>query len=431
MTLSRSDWKAYVDRLALINRRAGALMQQYLDLNGYEDTQQLLGYAYALVTKYGGASSALACEMYDALALAQGVTLPAAEPAETADFGEVAKAVRGTMKNERNSVPDTVSRLVKQAGADTSVQNAIRDGAEWAWIPSGDTCAFCLTLASRGWQKASKKTLRGDHAEHIHAHCNCEFAIRFDGKSTVAGYDPEAYREAYYNAEGSTPKEKINALRRDWYAGNKDKINQQKRMSYKRRVEKSGENGKIGEEERSRNKPGNDDLAIVSEIVGQEAFAEKMRRVGEDDSITNILTHQARTTLWRRNGTPFEDLVFIDSTTGKTLVQRSQDIKGGVGATEKMKEMVASSPRRIIALHNHPHSMLPSRADLISAKHYKYGVIVCHNGSIIKYQVSEYADIDTADAILDFMQPDFTSGKISEGQLEQLARFGVSMEVHI
>lgn len=240
MTISRSDWKAYVDRLALINRRAGELMQQYLDLNGYEDTQQLLGYAYALVTKYGGASSALACEMYDALALSQGVTLPAAEPAETADFGEVAKAVRGTMKNERNSVPDTVSRLVKQAGADTSVQNAIRDGAEWAWIPSGDTCAFCLTLASRGWQRASKKTLKGDHAEHIHAHCNCEFAIRFDGKSTVAGYDQEAYRAAYYNAEGSTPKEKVNALRRDWYAKNKDRVNEQKRAAYKVRVEERG-----------------------------------------------------------------------------------------------------------------------------------------------------------------------------------------------
>lgn len=239
MTLSRSDWKAYIDRLAQINERAGALMQQYLDANGYEDTQRLIAYAYALATKYGGAASSLACEMYDALALAQGAVLPAAEPAETAAFGEVAKAVRGTMKNGRNSVPDTVSRLVKQAGADTTVKNALRDGAEWAWIPSGDTCAFCLTLASRGWQKASKKTLRGDHAEHIHAHCNCEFAIRFDGRSTVAGYDPETYREAYDNAEGSTPKEKINALRRDWYAGNKEKINQQKRAAYAKRAEKS------------------------------------------------------------------------------------------------------------------------------------------------------------------------------------------------
>lgn len=238
MTLSRSDWKAYIDRLAQINERAGALMQQYLDANGYEDTQRLIAYAYALATKYGGAASSLACEMYDALALAQGAVLPAAEPAETAAFGEVAKAVRGTMKNGRNSVPDTVSRLVKQAGADTTVKNALRDGAEWAWIPSGDTCAFCLTLASRGWQKASKKTLRGDHAEHIHAHCNCEFAIRFDGKSTVAGYDPEAYREAYDHAEGSTPKEKINALRRDWYAGNKEKINQQKRAAYAERQNK-------------------------------------------------------------------------------------------------------------------------------------------------------------------------------------------------
>ena len=29
------------------------------------------------------------------------------------------------------------------------------------------------------------------NAEHIHANCDCEYAIRFDGRSTVAGYDPD------------------------------------------------------------------------------------------------------------------------------------------------------------------------------------------------------------------------------------------------
>ena len=47
-----------------------------------------------------------------------------------------------------------VSRLVKRAGADTTLKNAQRDGAEFAWVPHGDSCAFCLTLASRGWQRA-------------------------------------------------------------------------------------------------------------------------------------------------------------------------------------------------------------------------------------------------------------------------------------
>ena len=114
-----------------------------------------------------------------------------------------------------------------RAGADTTLKNAIRDGAEWAWVPHGDTCPFCLTLASRGRQKASAKALKGGHAEHIHAHCNCEYAIRFGSNTTVAGYDPDKYREQYNAAGGN-----INAMRRAQYAENRDAINAQKRAAY-------------------------------------------------------------------------------------------------------------------------------------------------------------------------------------------------------
>ena len=89
-----------------------------------------------------------------------------------------------------------------QVGADTTLKNAERDGAQFAWVPHGDTCAFCIALASRGWQYKSKKAMRNGHAEHIHAHCDCEYAVRFDGKSTVAGYDPDKYLEEYYDANG-------------------------------------------------------------------------------------------------------------------------------------------------------------------------------------------------------------------------------------
>lgn len=73
----------------------------------------------------------------------------------------------------------------------------------------------------------SKKALRNGHAEHIHAHCDCEYAVRFDGKSTVAGYDPDKYLEEYYDANGD-----INEMRRKRYAQNKDVINARKRELY-------------------------------------------------------------------------------------------------------------------------------------------------------------------------------------------------------
>ena len=46
------------------------------------------------------------------------------------------------------------------------------------------------------------------------------------------GYDPDRYLEMYENAEGSTPQEKINAMRRQQYAENAPTIRAQKRAAY-------------------------------------------------------------------------------------------------------------------------------------------------------------------------------------------------------
>jgi hypothetical protein len=226
MTISAKTWNDYVTRLSQLNRKAGQLMQQYMDTHGTEDADALIRYAYALVTKYGEGSAELAAQMYDAIAAAEEVFVPTAEPADTASYGEVARMVNGT----RTSPPQLqsgVSRLVKRAGADTTLKNARRDGAQWAWVPHGDTCPFCITLASRGWQTASAKTLKGDHAEHIHSNCDCEFAVRFNSGTNVAGYDPEKYLKQYRDA-GSD----VNAMRRIDYAARKDAINAQKRAAY-------------------------------------------------------------------------------------------------------------------------------------------------------------------------------------------------------
>lgn len=227
MQITAKTWNEYITRLSRLNQKAGQLMRQYIDTHGTESTDDLIAYAYGLVTKYGEGSAELACQMYDALAEAANAGVPAAEPAVPADYGEVARMVNATKNQNPANLPNGVSRLVKRAGADTTLKNAVRDGAEWAWVPHGDTCPFCITLASNGWQKASSKVLKGGHAEHIHANCDCEFAIRFDHNATVAGYDPDKYL-AQYNAAGGD----INKMRRIDYAARKDAINAQKRAAY-------------------------------------------------------------------------------------------------------------------------------------------------------------------------------------------------------
>lgn len=239
MTLSEKTWKKYIEKLRKINEKAAQLMEEYLathNVNTKEGRKAMLDYAYSLATSFGEGSAELACQMYDATAEMSGVTLPMAEPAPTATYKEVAVAVQGEMLRTDNIevVASTVGRLVKMAAADTTLQNALRDGAQFAWIPSGDTCPYCLMIASRGWQNAAKH--RGGHAEHIHTNCDCMYQIRFNADTKVAGYDPDSlYKQ--YAAGGDTPKERLNAMRRQYYAENRNAINAQKREAYRRRKE--------------------------------------------------------------------------------------------------------------------------------------------------------------------------------------------------
>ena len=99
MRITTQAWETYIRRLAQLNEKAAQLMAEYLAAHGTADTEALTDYAAALVQKYGEGSAELACQMYDALAEAANAGVPAAEPAEPADYGEVARMVNAT-KNQ-------------------------------------------------------------------------------------------------------------------------------------------------------------------------------------------------------------------------------------------------------------------------------------------------------------------------------------------
>ena len=250
MTIPEAEWLGFIERLRRIDDTAAEAITEYVKKNpGIYDaatgtfrlTDEVISYAYAVATKYGEASAALAAEMYDEVALAQSVSVPPAVPAKTATYGEVARALYGTFNDSKrvDMLGATTGRLVKQAGFDTTVQNAKRDGAQIAFVPHGDTCAFCLVKGSRGWDKAGSWAQNMDgHAAHCHAHCDCTYAVRFDKKSGVAGYDPDRLKKLYDDAApGGSSKEKINVLRRQLREENKEEINAQKRETYAARKE--------------------------------------------------------------------------------------------------------------------------------------------------------------------------------------------------
>ncbi len=242
VSISKEVWQNYIDGLEKVCEEAKALAKKYIEtheVDSDEGRRSLIEYCYGLSVKYGEAASEFACQMYDAISELEGAEVDPAEPAEPATYQETAKAVNGTMKNllRAEITAAAIGRLVKLCGQDTTLNNAIRDKAFFAWIPVGDTCPFCLGIAAEGWKRASQKALDGGHAIHIHGNCNCAYTIKHKEDTEYKSYEPGFYQEIFENAEGNTPEEKLNSIRRIAYDKNKAKIRAQKRSAYQKSKE--------------------------------------------------------------------------------------------------------------------------------------------------------------------------------------------------
>ena len=225
--ISQKEWNRYVELMASIcSEAAEQFSKAVIKAGGYGNMtpKQISEIAYSIIEYYGEGTAALTASVYDSIAALQKAAVAPAELARAADFEDVAKAVNAVLRDytDMSYMDAVVGKFVKQVGADTLVKNAIRDGAEVAWVPDGMTCAFCVTLASRGWETVSKRTLKNGHAEHIHPNCDCQYCVRFNDDVTVEGYQPELYKKMYYSADGKTPRDKINAMRREFYKLDKE-----------------------------------------------------------------------------------------------------------------------------------------------------------------------------------------------------------------
>lgn len=242
MIITRKVWQKYIDGMAKVSNKAKEEAERFVethDVDTEEGRQALIDFCYGLATKYGEASAEFACQMYDAISELEGANVEPAEPADTATYGEVAAAVNSTINYAMGAalVGAATYRLVKLAGQDTTLKNAIRDRAYYAWIVSGDTCAFCISIAAEGWKRATEKALSGGHAEHIHGNCDCAYAIKHEQETSYSSYTPERYQELFEEAEGDTQKDKINSLRRLAYKNNREKILEQKKTAYEKSKE--------------------------------------------------------------------------------------------------------------------------------------------------------------------------------------------------
>lgn len=116
------------------------------------------------------------------------------------------------------------------------------------------------------------------------------------------------------------------------------------------------------------------------------------------------------------------------------LTRNDYDADSEVMASKKMRQLVKNY-KGVIAIHNHPNNSLPSEADIRAAANYKYGLIVCHDGSVIKYQVkSDISETEIWDS--DYYIGLLTSNLVNYGYkkgdherlIKGLKRRGVKLE---
>ena len=139
------------------------------------------------------------------------------------------------------------------------------------------------------------------------------------------------------------------------------------------------------------------DATAINPVIKTAKYRNLYNNLDESTEIQRTAFQQAKAMLNHRNGTKYEDLTFIDTVTGKYLTRDDYDVENEVLPSRRMRSMVTNNdPYTVIAVHNHPGSSVPSIADIESAyRHkYKYGVVACHNGTVMKYEVlGEYNEV--------------------------------------
>lgn len=218
MELPRRELDAYDERLSRLEREAMEHVRQRVSAytgrfpgatpeEAREFAKQCVSDA---VDAYGDASAAEAADMYEALAKASGVEV---RPAlvDTSDVSRfVDDDVRYRMRRFLEGDFEEFARLCGQLASDqvsrranqTMRRNCRRDGLKWARVPmGGETCDFCLMLASRGFVYKSAST--AGEGNHYHRSCRCKIVPGFKGMK-VAGYDPDALYSDYLDGKFGT-----------------------------------------------------------------------------------------------------------------------------------------------------------------------------------------------------------------------------------
>lgn len=163
-------------------------------------------------------------------------------------------------------------------------------------------------------------------------------------------------------------------------------------------------NKKKTENEKSKNKYAYEDTIINKSIIDSAEYRKRFDKLSNNKEINRTIWKSSKEMLYHRTGTRFEDLAYVDINNGKVLINKDYSVENRAKPSKAMEKIRKSNaPYTIVGIHNHPGSSVPSLPDIKTCieRQYKFGVVVCHNGTIYKYTVNSdnFNELITASAL--------------------------------
>ena len=167
--------------------------------------------ATTVAMKYSFLGEELGAQWYDLCAELAGVDADSAYLPDIDETGirDRAKTVAKSGGDAKSVFNEFLSNQIQESIRTTGTANLWRDYERgltkggWARVPVGDTCAWCLMLASEGtWYLTEKRALISKKTGgHYHRNCNC-IAVYFANPEDIEGYTAlKKYKAMYYDAD--------------------------------------------------------------------------------------------------------------------------------------------------------------------------------------------------------------------------------------
>lgn len=139
--------------------------------------------------------------------------------------------------------------------------------------------------------------------------------------------------------------------------------------------------------------------SVNAELVNSKKYHDKFEGLTSHKSTNESIYQEAMRILEHRDGSPHEDMVLIDSRTGKFITgNMGSQLVGKTGLTAAQYAAVEKHNGTITVVHNHPNNSRISFTDIMTMyanPSIDSVVAVCHDGSVqIVYGLNRKVDIE-------------------------------------